>query len=170
MELIESEQEKNQGPLAEPEPRYQTTTLPVERTEHGHAWARLAAAIVLGVILIVLIVLLARWIYHKAHTNAPTTSPTSQKQPALSANNKPANPAPGSESNNPSSNSSSSSSSNTNSGATANASTTTNNSAANPSQITNTGPGDVAAIFVGASLVAGGLHYLITVRRFARNS
>lgn len=159
MELIESEAEKNQGPLAEPEPRYQTTTLPVERTEHGHAWARLAAAIVLGVILIVLIVLLARWIYHKAHNHASPTPPTSQNTPALSANNPPASPTPNSESSNTSGGSTGSSSSNANSGA-----------GPNPSQITNTGPGDVAAIFVGASLVAGGLHYLITLRRFAKNS
>lgn len=159
MELIESEAEKNQGPLAEPEPRYQTTTLPVARTEHGHAWARLAAAIVLGVILIVLIVLLARWIYHKAHNHASPTPPTSQNTPALSANNKSASPEPSSQPSNPSGTSSNSSNPNTKSNATS-----------NPSQITNTGPGDVAAIFVGASLVAGGLHYLITVRRFAKNN
>jgi len=164
VELIESEQEKNQGPLPEPEPRYQTTTLPVQRTEHGQAWARLAAAIVLGVILIVLIVLLARWIYHKAHNHASPSTSTSQNTPSLSANNKSASPTPNSNSSNPSGGASSSSSSNTSSNS------ARNNTTTSPSQITNTGPGDVAAIFVGASLVAGGLHYLISVRRFAKSS
>ncbi len=168
MELIESQEEKNQGPLAEPEPRYQTGTLPVEKTEHGQTWVRLAAAIVLGVILIVLIVLLARWIYHKAHNHAEPNPPTSQNTPAVSSNNPPASPAPGSQPGSPSGSSSSSSSASNSSGSSS--SSSSNAGKSTPSQITNTGPGDVAAIFVGASLVAGGLHYLISVRRFAKNS
>jgi uncharacterized membrane protein YgcG len=154
VELIESEADKEQGTLPEPEPRYRTANLPVERTEHGQAWVRIVAAAVLAVILIVIIVLLARWIYHKAHNN--TTPPTTRKGPSASVNNPPAKPAPSSNSN-----------SSSNSGSSGNSNGSGNSSAG---QIANTGPGDVAAIFAGASLAAGGLHYLISVRRFAKNS
>lgn len=149
MELIESESKSEQGALPEPEPRYQTASLPVEKSEHGQTWVRLAAATVLAVILVILIVLLARWIYHKAHNHSGPSTSTSQNTPAASVNNPPAASRPSS----PDNSSSSSGSSKSSSG-----------------QITNTGPGDVAAIFIGASLAAGGLHYLISVRRFAKNS
>ncbi|HET6864153.1 MAG TPA: hypothetical protein VFH37_03080 [Candidatus Saccharimonadales bacterium] len=157
MELIEeTEAEKQQGRLPQPEPRYNTAILPVKRTEHGQAWVRLAAAIVGAVILVILIVLLARFIYHKAHNHATPNTPTAQNTPAVSNNKQPASTAPKS-----TSNSSSNSSSTTTTQPTSTKSTT---------QLTNTGPGNVVAIFVGSSLIAGGLHYLISVRRFAKDS
>ena len=166
MELIESDKERNQGPLPEPEPRYQTTTLPVEKTEHGQTWVRLAVSLVAAVVLIILIILLARWIYHKAHNHSGPGAPA--KSPAVSVNNPAKKQAASSnESGNSSGSSSTSNSTSSNSSGSSAASNSNSSSAA---QITNTGPGDVAAIFVGASLAAGGLHYLISIRRFARNS
>ena len=34
-----------------------------------------------------------------------------------------------------------------------------------PSQLPNNGPGNVAAVFIGTSLVAGSLHYIISLRK-----
>lgn len=158
MELIEeTEAEKQQGRLPEPEPRYKTAVLPVKRTEHGQAWIRLAAAIVGAVILVILIVLLARLIYHKAHNHATPNTPAAQNTPAVSNNKQPASTAPKATSN---------SSSNSSGSSAATPSTGTKST----TQLTNTGPGNVVAIFVGSSLAAGGLHYLISVRRFAKSS
>lgn len=158
MELIEeTEAEKRQQALPEPEPRYQTSTLPVKKTEHGQAWARLAAAIVAAIILIVLIVLLARWIYHKAHNHATGGTSTTQTRPSASVNNPSSSSASGQSSSNSSANSSGSSNQ-----------TGTSNNPTTPGQITNTGPGDVAAIFLASSLAAAGLHYIVSVRRFAK--
>lgn len=156
MELIESEP-LEQGVLPEPEPRYHTATMTVEKTEHGQSIVRILASILVGLILIVLIVLLARWIYHKAHHASETTPPsTTLKVPASSSNNnsnsaRPGSGSPPTASPNNSSNPPSSSSPTSN------------------QQITNTGPGDVAAIFVGTTLAAAGLHYVLNVRKFSRN-
>lgn len=148
MELIENEAPAP-GVLPEPEPRYHTATLPSEKTEHGQGIVRIIAAILAGIILIVLIVLLARWIYHSAHHAAVTPPPsTSLKTPAASSNNNANGATPSSGTpptaspNNPPSAPSSSS-----------------------PQITNTGPGDVAAIFAGTALAAAGLHYIVQLRR-----
>ena len=152
MELIESERPQTTA-LAEPEPRYHTASLPIEKTEHGHSLLRTLAAILVGLVLIVLIVLLARWIYHKAHHTsvvAPAPS-TSRQTPATSSNNNASGAAPSS--GNPS----------------APAANTPSAPSTGSSQITNTGPGDVAAIFVGTALAAAGLHYIISVRKFNKN-
>ncbi|MBA3757983.1 hypothetical protein H0X09_03955 [Candidatus Saccharibacteria bacterium] len=37
-----------------------------------------------------------------------------------------------------------------------------------PSTIVDSGPGDIAALFIGTSLAAAGLHYVISLRRSAR--
>lgn len=152
MELIQSE---DNVPV-EAEPRYvhETATMPVERTEHGQTWVRLIASILGALILIVLIVLLARWIYHASHSKAVPTPAASQNTPAKSAanSNNTAQPAPNAA--NPS----------------ARPGTSAGTVTPNGPQITNTGPGNTAAIFVGASLAAAGLHYIISVRRFSKNA
>jgi len=151
VELIENEAPA-QGVLPEPEPRYHTETLPSEKTEHGQGIVRIIAAILAGIILIVLIVLLARWIYHSAHHTEVTPPPsTSLKTPAASSNNKTGGARP-SGGNTP-----------------APAANTPSTPSAGSSQITNTGPGDVAAIFAGTVLAAAGLHYIISIRRFSQN-
>ena len=155
MELIENEP-MEQSVLPEPEPRYHTATMPVEKTEHGQGIVRILASILVGLILIVLIVLLARWIYHKAHHASETTPTpsTTLKVPSASSNKNTGGSRPGS-------------------GTPQTASPNNSSSASTPSatnqQITNTGPGDVAAIFVGTTLAAAGLHYILSVRRFSRS-
>lgn len=162
MELIENEP-LEQGVLAEPEPRYHTATLPTEKSEHGQSIVRILASILVGLILIVLIVLLARWIYHKAHHASETvTPPTTQQTPATSSNRNTNGAKPSTGNTQPST-------------GTPQTSTPSNTSNPTPSsnntntQITNTGPGDVAAIFVGTTLAAAGLHYIINLRRFSKN-
>jgi hypothetical protein len=149
VELIENEAPAP-GVLPEPEPRYSTATLPSQKTEHGQGIVRIIAAILAGIILIVLIVLLARWIYHSAH-HAVTPAPpsTSLKTPAVSPDNNTSGAQPSS-------------------GTPPTASPNNPTSAPAAPQITNTGPGDVVAIFAGAALAAAGLHYIISVRRFSR--
>jgi hypothetical protein len=149
VDLIQNEETR--APV-EAEPRYvpATATLPIEKTEHGQAWLRLVATVLGAIILIAIIVLLARWIYHASHHKAVGTTSTSQT-PKASTNLKVSGQAAGSTDNN-----------------TASSSTNTNPATPNP-QITNTGPGNVAAIFVGSSLAAAGLHYIISLRRFSRN-
>lgn len=149
MELIESEAEP-QGPLPEPEPRYQTAALPIEKTEHGQAWLRLLAAILIGLVLVVLLVLLARWIYHKSHHAVQTPVTTSQKSGAQS--NLKATPGGQTQTTTPTPQPSSNNTSNS-------------STSSGTTQITNTGPGNVAAIFVGTSLAAAGLHFIVSLRR-----
>ena len=153
MDLIQSDQ--TNAPV-EAEPRYvpTTATLPIERTEHGHAWLRLVATILAAIILIAVIVFLARWIYHSSHKKAVGTTSTTLKVPAASSSsNTSQTPAAPTSSSNPPQTSSG---------------TPTTPGVTN-TQITNTGPGNVAAIFVGSSLAAAGLHYIISIRRFSRN-
>jgi len=157
VELIENEPTQ-QGVLPEPEPRYHTASLPAEKSEHGQSIVRILASILVGLILVVLIVLFARWIYHKAHHASETTPPstTSQQTPAASSNNN-TNPARPSSSGSSAASNSSSSTGNSTSSSSAN------------QQITNTGPGDVAAIFAGVTFAAAGLHYIVSIRRFNRS-
>ena len=154
MELIEPEREAEQGALPEPEPRYKPVELPAKRSEHGQAWIRIAAATVVAVILVILIVLLARFIYHKAHNHAGPAPAVTQNTPAISNNNPKTSPAPAASPTPSSSNS--------------NGANTGQNAGSNSSKISNTGPGNVVAIFAGASLAAAGLHYLVSVRRSAK--
>jgi hypothetical protein len=155
VELIEKEPVEPAA-LPEPEPRYHTATFPVEKSEHGQSIVRILASILVGLILIVLIVLLARWIYHKAHHASETTPPpsTTLKVPSNTSNkntgaSRPSSGTPQTASPNNSPNPPASSSTN--------------------QQLTNTGPGDIAAIFVGTTLAAAGLHYILSLRRFNRS-
>jgi cytoskeletal protein RodZ len=160
VELIQSEQ-PNVAVEPQPEPRYHTASLPVEKTEHGQTWLRTLAVILVGLVLVVLIVLLARWIYHRSHhAVAPQPSTTSLQSPANSSAKK----ASGAQ---PSNNAGSAAPSSGSSSATTTPQPTTTGT---NSQITNTGPGDVAAIFVATSLAAAGLHYILSLRRQTHSS
>ncbi|MBX4201741.1 hypothetical protein KW803_02510 [Candidatus Saccharibacteria bacterium] len=182
MDLIQSEQP---NVPVEPEPRYvsQTASLPVEKTEHGHTWLRTIISILVGIVLIVLIVLFARWVYHKVHhktaststttsqTEGDTSSQTATSESQLQGSGSSSGSSSSSNSNSGSSNgsgSTNSSSSNSSSNSNNSTSTSSTNTDANP-PIANTGPGNTVALFVGTSLIAGGLHYIISVRRFAKN-
>jgi len=160
VELIESERPQTTA-LAEPEPRYHTASLPIEKTEHGQSLLRTLAAILVGLVLIVLIVLLARWIYHKTHHAVVTAPTTTLRTPASSSANTSsgAQPANNSATVGPQTATTSPSTSGTPAPTTGSTGT---------KQITNTGPGETAAIFVGASLAAASLHYIVSLRRSVR--
>lgn len=150
MEAIEPDGE-NSEPVAEPKEKAPAETerpLTAIREEIHRVrpsfWRGLIG--VLAVLIIAfLLILLARWIYHATHHHSKNVSSTSQEAPANSSQNKSPS-GQNSTGNNSSSNSSSSPSSNN-------------------SQITNTGPGDTVAIFVVASVVAGGAHYMVRRRQ-----
>jgi len=157
VDLIQSEQP------VEPEPRYISSPASSQatKTEHGQAWLRVIAGILIALILIVSIVFFARWVYQKTHNNSQTKGPeTSQTTGDISSRNKTSeSQLQGSGSTNPAGAADSSGSSTTSSG------TVTPNDGNANSQISNTGPGNVAAVFVGTALISGGLHYIITIRR-----
>lgn len=108
-------------------------------------WLTTPILVVIGVIIIVALVFLGRWIHHslKNSTPSPTTATTSQnpgqvpKQPGVTTTP-----------------------SNTSSGT--NPQPSTSGSAA---QLPNSGPGDVAAIFLASSFGAAGLHYIVRTRK-----
>jgi cytoskeletal protein RodZ len=167
MELFESDQDLSDNTTettvsVEPEPRPKTAIVPVEN-EHGQSWPQIIAAILIAIVLIVLIVLLARWIYHRTHQNSTSGSNTGQKTTLNSPSAKNQSAAPNSNSHSSSPNPSSPSPSSTPNPS------NPSPSSSNNQKISNTGPGNVVAIFVGTSLVAAGLHFMISVRRFNRS-
>lgn len=107
---------------------------------------RIIGLVIAGVVLVVLLVLAARWIYHKAHQNNTKPTSTTKTTPAAPSTNQPAQGAP-----------------------TSPGTTTPPSSSSQNAQLPNNGPGDVAAIFIGSSLAAAGLHYIITIRRFNKS-
>lgn len=150
MDLVEPEKKD----LEESEPRRVTEVRPNNQPA-GLAWLRALSMILVAIILVVLIVLFARWVYHKAHHSDIQTKPaTSQQQSGASSSSTEQGQSSGGSSSN---NSSSSSPTNTNN--------TPPSSGNTPNQLPNNGPGNVAAVFVGTSLAAAGLHYVITSRR-----
>jgi hypothetical protein len=106
---------------------------------------RLLAGILAILIIAALLVLGARWIYHKTHHTvkpAPANTKSLPRIPAGSTNKtSPSSPQ------------------------TAGSTSKSSPAAGTKTPITNTGPGDVVAIFVGAGLAAAGLHYVWSLRR-----
>jgi hypothetical protein len=118
---------------------------------------RLLGWILAVIIIAVLLVFAARWIYHKTHHAVNVTPATSQKRPDSSSPSKTSGTAPTSGASGNSSSSTSSSSPGTNS------------SSNSSTQLTNTGPGNVVAVFAVSSLAAAGLHFVINLRKQARS-
>jgi cytoskeletal protein RodZ len=161
VELIESDPNET-GTLAEPEPRYQPVEVPPTKTEHGQTWLNTLVTILVGVILVVLIVLFARWVYHKVHDNNQAAGPNTG---TLNVSPQ-SNPAGEQSKQKPSSSKSGTSSSGgTSSGSSSSASSNSGTSASPNETLPNNGPGDVAALFAGATLAAAGLHYIISLSR-----
>jgi len=131
--------EEKSESAAGPQPKVRSQTVPPK--QRGQSVLRVIIIVVIAVVLFVAIVLLARWVYHKSHHKAQPAVATSQKTPASSSKQPTSGAQP----------------------ASGNSSTT------QPDSTPNTGPGNVVAIFVGSSLVAAGLHYIISVRRFSKN-
>lgn len=126
-----------------PEPASASRTK-VETHRVRPPFLRALAGILAVIIIALLLVLLARWIYHVTHSDNSANTTTSQKSPVSPSNKKTA----GSQS----------------------AAKNQSSPAGGNSQITNTGPGNVAAVFVGSSLAAAGLHFIWTLRRSRRQA
>lgn len=104
-------------------------------------WVVLIAVILLAALLILLF---ARWIYQKVNDKSePPAKPVNQAAPRD-------NLSPEEEARAPQQNS-------------------TNQTAPNPNTVPNSGPGNVIGVFAFSSLAAGGLHYIISVRRFNKS-
>jgi hypothetical protein len=128
--------------------------LPHQRREEGQSILQTIIMVIGGIILVILLVLFARWVYHKVHNNDQiNTSGTVQAPEYSSGSNQSGASTQPSTQNNPSSSSSS----------------TSGSSSQNGKTITNTGPGNVVAVFAGTTLAAAGLHYIISLRRFNKN-
>ncbi|HSW78798.1 MAG TPA: hypothetical protein VLF88_02165 [Candidatus Babeliales bacterium] len=140
----------------------ETDTVPVREVSISNrpSLLRMILFFLLAVVIVILFVLLARWIYHSVQDSGKNPTTTSSGQTTLSPN--------------VSKEQSTQSQQNTQSSGNVNAPTSPNNPTTGSSgtktnnTLPNNGPGDVAAVFVGASLAAGGLHYLIKVRRFSK--
>lgn len=119
----------------------------ITRSRYSTMYRNTLIRIIAAIIIIILLVLAGRWIHHelKNRNKTPSTSGTTQIQ--QSSVNKPGVSAP-----------SSGSGSNTNS-----------NSAQKPTQtstqVPNTGPGDVVAIFLAASFAAAALHFAVSTKK-----
>lgn len=164
--------------------RSTASELPESQVEYGEEsaakrWITLLIYIVCALAVAVLVVLAGRWVYHKVHnTSGPNPAPvapqgTNQGLSAPNSSNKSQSSSGNSSSGSSASNNSNSESSGSSS---ASGSSNANNNSAgkaaqpspSPSNLPNNGPGDVAALFVGSSLIAGGLHYMVSQRRASR--
>lgn len=128
----------------------------------GRRWPVVIGYLLAALLVAIAVVYLARWIYHKV---SPANKPLSIPASNVSGNPPPSPPAtpsqtPAANSQSPGSGSSSGLSSNTGQSG----QTSTRQSGAS-GQLPNSGPGDVVAIFVGVSLIFGGLHFLYGLRR-----
>lgn len=104
-------------------------------------WIVLIAIILLAAFLILLF---ARWIYHKVSDKSePPVKPVNQAAPRDNLQSEAENRAHQQNSPAP--------------------------SAPNPNTVPNSGPGNVIGVFAFSSLAAGGLHYIISVRRFNKS-
>lgn len=136
----EEEREEEKAPEAPP-----PLTVPPEE-EEGRHWLRPWIYGILALAVVVLVVFGGRWIYHQASKPISKPTPTRPTSPPPSPTTKPTQPpstAPSGQS----------------AGQTA---------AGQGGQITETGPGDVVAIFIGASLAAAALHYIYQLRKPTR--
>jgi len=105
---------------------------------------------VLAALLIaILIVLGSRWVYHKVHKNSSTSTTQTTKNPtSLKDNKSKSNPATSDTGNNKKP-----------------TDKTSNKSSNSRTELSDTGPGSVVAIFSAVSIAAAGLHYMYKLRK-----
>jgi uncharacterized membrane protein YgcG len=165
-ELVKSDVNKAEKPAIEP--KEEAPPLPIEadrslstdvETSGVPTLLRWLGWILAVAVIAVLLVFFARWLYHATHHAAnPAPATSHQKSPASSSQSKTSGSQPA---NGTSSGGASSSSSGSPAGSSSGASSN--------SQITNTGPGNVVAVFAISSLATAGLHFIISLRRQARS-
>jgi hypothetical protein len=115
----------------------------VDRTEVGQSWLPLLGYFLAAILVAIIVVFGARAIYHAAHkknTSATQINPT--PPPQISSGSQSTSTDQNKQGNN-----------------------TPPTPSPSPTSLPNNGPGDVIALFVGTSLVATGLHYIVALRR-----
>jgi cytoskeletal protein RodZ len=144
-----------------------------KKDSSGQTWLRVLGLILLAAVVVALLVLFARWIYHTTHknnsnqvtTNTPAQTPLSTNSSGQSGNIS----VPNNQNKSTTAGGSSSSTNNNNSSSQPTSSSPNAVHPNNSSNLPNNGPGDVARIFIGASLAAAGLHYIVSLRRSIRS-
>ena len=156
-----------------------TSELPDSQIEYrdtngGRRWVALLIYIVLALAVATLVVFAGRWVYHRVSNNSgptPTTiSPQNTKKGATTPKPSPAptskapattsKPAPA-----PAPTPAPSAGTNKSSGTATPAPTP----APSPTSLQNTGPGEIIALFIGTSFVAGFLHFTVKLRKIAKS-
>ncbi len=143
-EVKEEKKSEEETPELTPPEAPPPLVTPPDETEERH-WRSLAIYAILALLVAIGVVFGGRWIYHQFNKPATKPAPTRPTSPPSTAPSTPTKPSP-TPSPIPS----------TSQGQPA---------AGQGGQIANTGPGDVVAIFIAASLAAAALHYIITLRR-----
>ena len=149
------------------------------RERVGLAWLIAFLSLIVTIVVIVGLFFGSRWVYRKIanRNNTPTTAPegTGLEQPAQppaqsttpSTPNslQPAAPSQNQTGSSSSSSTGSSSSTSSSSTGTSSISTTIPSTATTKTNITNTGPGDTAAIFIGVTVLAAVAHSVYSRRK-----
>ena len=144
-----------------------------QRQRSGARFLHVFLYLIVSLIFAFFLVLGGRWVYHKTHNSSEVASNSSSTTSTESSNTSPTNGASANNStssNSSSNHSGSSSSSSSNSGAShpnptppppSSTKQTTPPASTSPSQITNTGPGNAAAVFLSVSAFVALAHYTL---------
>jgi len=139
---------------------------PAERKDRSWlAWLLALGSLLVVVLLFVGIFFGVRWIYDRAH-NKDKGKTTIATSPTDNNANQPASNGSGSGSSTDNSSTANNGASN-NSGSSSSTSTTTPPPSSSSSSLSNTGPGNLVAVFVVTSTAAAGLHYIYTRRKIS---
>jgi|SRR5579859_7652945 len=145
------------------------------RQRAGAHWLHLVLYLITSLIFAFFLVLGGRWVYHKTHHKSQiATTSTANTSPAPTANNVPAAPqAPAPPKSSPSAKtpatSGNKSTQPTQSSPPYQQSPNPSPSQTSPAQVPNTGPGNIAGIFIVVSVAAAALHYLVSTRKIQKS-
>jgi len=159
--LIESEEEEHTEPAAEAEPKEAARHTP----NGGFNWPLRLVVILVAAGLIVGLVFLARWIYHLAHHVEPSKNPTTSQSQNKGAGKGGLSVSSGGSSKNGGSITLPGSNNNSQNNQTGNKS-----KSGKTTTLPNNGPGNVIGVFAAASFAAGALHYIVSLRKTAREN
>lgn len=143
------DEEGKETPKASP-PETPPPIITQVRRREGRQWTMLLIYMLIALIVAAGVVLGGRWIYNSVRDNEPaketaTTTERTVEPPAATAPNQ-SGAAPQAPSNQPSP-------------------TPTPSTARQGDELADTGPGEVIALFIAATVAASGLHYIISLRR-----
>ena len=144
----------NSAPPSAPPPIVTQT-----RVRSGRPWLALLLYLLIALVVAIIIVLGGRWLYHTLRSEPAKQTTTSNTDKTAEQKAQTQGEKTESSSSNKSSNSSSSAQSSNSE------SQTDNSSSESSGELANTGPGQVAALFVTVTLAVSGLHFIYSLRR-----